>query len=123
MHFLYKRREFITLLGGAAASWPLTVRGQQAGKVWRIGVLETISPELNAANFDALRRALRNLGYIFDALRRALRNLGYIQSSRSSFRRHAMAIGGGSARRTSAASSSRRDSRARTFPRWRVAMG
>jgi putative tryptophan/tyrosine transport system substrate-binding protein len=27
-------------------------------------VLETISPELNAANFDALRRALRNLGYI-----------------------------------------------------------
>jgi hypothetical protein len=109
MHFLYKRRDFITLLGGAAAAWPLTVRGQQAGKVWRIGVLETISPELNAANFDALRRALRNLGYI--------------QSSRSSFRRNAMAIGGGSARRTSAASSSRRDSRARTFPRWRVAMG
>jgi putative tryptophan/tyrosine transport system substrate-binding protein len=59
-----KRREFISLLGGAAAAWPLAARAQQAGRIWRIGVLETISPELNAANFDALRRGLRNLGYI-----------------------------------------------------------
>jgi ABC-type uncharacterized transport system substrate-binding protein len=58
-----RRREFITLLGGAAV-WPFGVRAQQAGKVWRIGVLETISPELNAANFNALRNGLRNLGYI-----------------------------------------------------------
>ncbi len=59
-----KRRELITLLGGAAAAWPLGVRAQHAGKVWRIGVLETTSPALNAANFDALRRALRGFGYI-----------------------------------------------------------
>jgi len=62
MHFLYKRREFITLLGGTAA-WPLAVRAQQAGKVHRIGVLETISTTLNVANFYALREGLRQLGY------------------------------------------------------------
>lgn len=58
-----KRRGFITLLGGAAA-WPLAARAQQAGKVYRIGILETISAAQNAANLDALREGLRNLGYV-----------------------------------------------------------
>jgi putative ABC transport system substrate-binding protein len=50
------RREFITLLGGAAA-WPLSARAQQLAR--RIGILETIPPQANAANFDALRKGLR----------------------------------------------------------------
>jgi putative ABC transport system substrate-binding protein len=58
-----KRREFILALGGAAA-WPLAARAQQAGKVWRIGMLETTSIALNAANVNAFRQALRQLGYI-----------------------------------------------------------
>src|SRR5436305_9066043 len=57
-----KRREFLLAVGGAAA-WPRAARGQQPAKTWRIGVLETISPDLNAKNIDALKRGLRDLGY------------------------------------------------------------
>jgi putative ABC transport system substrate-binding protein len=58
-----KRREFITLLGGAAAAWPFRAGAQQAGKVYRIGVLEMTSATLNVANVYALRAGLRQLGY------------------------------------------------------------
>ena len=57
------RREFISLLGGAAVAWPLGARAQQP-KVYRIGVLEVTSPALNAAQLEAFRQGLREHGYI-----------------------------------------------------------
>ena len=59
-----KRREFITLLGGAAAAWPLAARAQPSNKIWRLGILETTSLASNARNFEALRQALRELGWM-----------------------------------------------------------
>ena len=56
-----KRREFITLLGGAAVAWPLAARAQQPGKLPRIGVLVSASPPHPFA--DAFRRGLRSFGH------------------------------------------------------------
>jgi putative ABC transport system substrate-binding protein len=58
-----KRREFITLLGGAAA-WPLAARAQQAGKVWRIGLLSGASREPTSSNYEAFLQGMRELGYV-----------------------------------------------------------
>ena len=61
-----RRREFIILLGSAAAAWPPHpyAIAQQSAKVWRIGMLEVTPRLANAANVDAFRRALQELGYI-----------------------------------------------------------
>ncbi|RZN13182.1 ABC transporter substrate-binding protein [Bradyrhizobium genosp. SA-3] len=56
------RRSFIALLGGAAAL-PLAARAQRGGKVYRVGILEPIPAVRNAANLEALRKGLRDLGY------------------------------------------------------------
>src|SRR5713101_2139098 len=45
-------------------AWPLAARAQQPAKVRRIGILETVSSSLNVKNLDALRRGLRELGYV-----------------------------------------------------------
>ena len=59
-----RRREFMALLSGAVAIWPLCTRAQQAGKIYRIGILEALPAERNAANLDGLRKGLRDLGYV-----------------------------------------------------------
>jgi putative ABC transport system substrate-binding protein len=56
-----KRREFITLLGSAAAAWPLAARGQQTSKAARIGYLTLRSP---MSADDAFFQGLRDLGWI-----------------------------------------------------------
>src|SRR6266511_4231575 len=53
-----RRRDVITLLGGAAVAWPLAARAQQGGKVYHIGILEPIPAARNAANLDRLRKEL-----------------------------------------------------------------
>ena len=58
-----KRREFITLIGGAAA-WPFAARAQQMGKVPRIGYLGSSSPSLEPHFVEAFRQKLRELGHI-----------------------------------------------------------
>jgi putative ABC transport system substrate-binding protein len=58
------RREFITLLGGAVASWPLAARAQQPAKVARIGYLDLGPASARASRVEALRAGLRDLGYI-----------------------------------------------------------
>jgi putative ABC transport system substrate-binding protein len=58
------RREFISLLGGATAAWPVMARAQQAGRVARIGYLDFASPSVSASYIGAFREGLRNLGYV-----------------------------------------------------------
>ena len=58
-----ERRAFVVGALGLLAA-PLAAAAQQAGKVYRIGILETIPAAQNAANLAALRKGLRDLGYV-----------------------------------------------------------
>jgi putative ABC transport system substrate-binding protein len=61
-----KRREFITLLGGAAASWPLAARAQQPERMRRVGVLMpwTADNAEGQSRLTAFAQALQQLGWI-----------------------------------------------------------
>jgi ABC-type uncharacterized transport system substrate-binding protein len=61
-----KRRAFITLLGGAAAAWPLVARAQQPRKVWRIGFIAGASrpASLEVSQFGGFQQGMREHGYV-----------------------------------------------------------
>jgi ABC-type uncharacterized transport system substrate-binding protein len=65
---MIKRRDFISLLGGAAAAWPLAARAQQGERMRRIGVLMSLAgtdPEAQA-RVAAFRKGLQTLGWAED---------------------------------------------------------
>ena len=59
------RRSFITLLGGAAAAWPVVARGQQSDKIARISFF---GPDASKTSF---------FGFLYEAFFAQLRDLGY----------------------------------------------
>jgi putative ABC transport system substrate-binding protein len=58
-----RRREFITLLGGAVA-WPLAASAQQTGNVCRIGYVAGVSGSAASGSYAAFVQGMRELGYI-----------------------------------------------------------
>jgi putative ABC transport system substrate-binding protein len=58
-----RRREFITLLGGAAVTWPLAARAQQPAKIPHLGVLLYSTPQADP-QMESVRSGLRDLGYV-----------------------------------------------------------
>ena len=62
---MMKRREFITLLGGGAAAWPLAVRAQQAERMRRIGVIIGVANDAEGqARVASFLKGLQELGWI-----------------------------------------------------------
>ena len=62
------KREFISLLGGAAAAWPVATRAQQVEQVRRIGMLfgQTLNDPAVLPRIEAFRQALQQLGWSMD---------------------------------------------------------
>ena len=59
-----RRREFITLLGGAAAMWPVAARAEQLGRLPTIGFLGATTPAADGQRFAAFVQRLRELGWM-----------------------------------------------------------
>ena len=59
-----RRREFITILGGAATAWPLAARAQRPAKLTSIGFLGATTPSAQSQWTDAFVQRLRELGWI-----------------------------------------------------------
>jgi ABC-type uncharacterized transport system substrate-binding protein len=63
-----RRREFIALVGGAAAYWPLAASAQEPSKIPSIGYLAVVpvgwSPQAPGSSYEAFRNGLRELGYV-----------------------------------------------------------
>jgi hypothetical protein len=57
-----QRREFITILGGAAVVWPVAARAQQTNKVFRIGYVAGHAADKLPKRLEAFRAGLRDLG-------------------------------------------------------------
>jgi putative ABC transport system substrate-binding protein len=55
------RRDFISLLGGAAAAWPLSARAQQPAKIWRIGI---VVEGMRSPAYDGFLQGMDELGYV-----------------------------------------------------------
>ena len=61
---MMRRREFIALLGGAAAAWPLAARAQQPAKLPTVGFIGSDSPDTYSDRLRAFRLGLRSTGFI-----------------------------------------------------------
>jgi ABC-type uncharacterized transport system substrate-binding protein len=88
-----RRREFITLLGGAAAAWPLAARAQQAGRMRRIGVLEgqANDPPIQARH-AIFREALEKLGWSHHNIRIDYRYAGGSAEQAQEFAKELVAL-------------------------------
>ena len=78
-----KRREFITLLGGAAA-WPLAARGQQQAAMPVIGYLSARSPDAEGPLRTPFLAALEEVGFVVGRMLRS--NIVSLRGSTSAYR-------------------------------------